>query len=444
MKKIIIIISVFFACLVFISGIFLVRHHHRLNVVLITIDALRWDHLGFMGYGKDTSPALDNISKNSFLFTHVITQANFTPPSICSLLTSTYPGKHKVFDFGYEISKDVVSIAEILKKKGYFTALISEHAAFDIIKGLDKRFDLFEISGVEKSEFKEKIKGFLNINKKPFFLYLHLMSPHADFKFLPVGYQRLFSPEDYFSQTINTLKSQGNKILPNVLEPGINDISYYLARYDSAIKYADSQIAYLLNMLDGKKLTDKTLIIISSDHGELLGEHGYYFHHRTPGMYEQEIKVGCLIYHRNHIEGFNTIGQQVESIDIMPTILDYLKIPKNRDMQGVSLYPLIKGDNNYEKKYAFSFSFSRGSVNHVVRTDKHKLLLQHGGVLSLFDLSLEESAQNDIYTTESVIGKELNLVLDDYIKENFSFRLEEHIQLSEKEKMRLRSLGYTY
>lgn len=109
-------IFLFLFILIFLRVINFYYKSNKINVILIIIDALRWDHLGCLGYDKDTSPTLDYLAENGVLFTQVITQGNWTTTSMPSILTASYPLRHRVIEFGQTISNETISIAEILKK----------------------------------------------------------------------------------------------------------------------------------------------------------------------------------------------------------------------------------------------------------------------------------------------------------------------------------------
>jgi len=413
------------------------------NVILIMIDALRWNHLGCLGYDKDTSPTLDYLARNGVLFTQVITQSSWTAPSVPSILTSTYVGRHKVYNFGDVISKDVVSIAQILKKRGYLTAAISEHTSPECIGDIDRGFDLFKSANAEEGEWIKNIDNFFKTAKEPFFIYFHFEGTHSPFTRIPESYHNLFPQEDYPDKELLISLSEfheKNKLESGLIENGITNLAYYLSKYDAAIRYVDIQVAYLLNRLKKFKLEDNTLIIVTSDHGELLGEKGWYFFHGTSKLQEKEIKIGSIIYHKDNVKSGCIITQQVESIDIIPTILDYLKISKDKKMQGVSFYPLIKGKSGYDKKYAFS-SFNRNC--HVVRTNRYKLVVHLGETTELFDLSSDSGEGRNIYEDNTVVSSELMQVFNSYFRENFTpFSKGEVIELPEEEKEKLRNLGY--
>ncbi|MFH1039270.1 MAG: sulfatase [PVC group bacterium] len=322
-----------------------------INVILIVIDALRADHLGCYGYEKETSPHLDALAGRGVLFKNCYTQSTWTKPSVASLLTSLYPSRHGTTLHAQELPGELITIAEIVRDKGYITYGLVMNPNLKKIFNFDQGFDFFDdhlmgdklYYGVLR-QLGQKPPYFLRIfknrfnthvrdnallantniipwlkkyNNQNFFVYIHYMDPHAPFT----------PPPPY------------NEMFPYV--KGDKD-SRTISRYDGEIRFVDVQINTLIGELKSLKIYDKTLIIITSDHGQAFGEHGDYGHGKT--IYQDQLKVPLLIKCPGNFYGGRVVEGPVRSIDIVPTILDVLDISSDVPWEGVSVLPLIKNE----------------------------------------------------------------------------------------------------
>ncbi|MCM8784413.1 MAG: sulfatase [Candidatus Omnitrophica bacterium] len=349
------------------------------NVILITIDSLRPDHLGCYGYHRNTSPNIDKLAREGVIFKNVIAQSNHTSSSLPSIMTSTYLHTHRVYDYGYDLDKNLSTLAEIMKANGYQTwSWIGNR---DILTGanyLEHGFDVQESFTVKESRkiiygVIEKIKA--NYKKSPIFLWVHYFDTHAPYD-VPEPYPSFFPYYDIVNIPILSSTSErpedyeGRGGIPGyVAEFGITNVDYYIAKYDRAINYVDAQIGLLTETLEKLRLDNRTLIIITADHGEFLGEHNIFFSHVIP-MFDEVIKVPLIIKYKGRLPENRVIETQVETIDIMPTILDLVGIKKPPYIQGVNLFSFFRKF----KKYALSENGKKGVFHYCIRTNGWKLL----------------------------------------------------------------------
>ena len=363
-----------------------------MNVIMISLDILRPDHLGAYGYQKGTSPQIDRFAKQSVLFENAIAQSYLTPVAQMSVFTGQYPRINGMVSF--EVNKDKVSevtLPEILKYYGYETAAVLTSPElfmrYDTESGkiinpkdvFSRSFDFFgrtlpnDTGSVRVSP--SGALDWLKANKnKKFFLWIETGMLHPPFsQTVPAPYKTKFDPPNYtpfYEQfPIRLGRENVDKGVPTEVlfhtyrgdyyldfEPihhlTENDVKFINGRYDAGVYYTDMFIGELLDLLDSLKLSGKTLVVLHSIHGESLGEHGYFFHY---DVYDTEVKTALMFRLPNNERGGTRISRQVQGIDIMPTILDYLQIPPNHEAQGVSLIPLIKGEEaNFKgQEYAF-------------------------------------------------------------------------------------------
>lgn len=386
----------------------------RPNILIITIDALRPDHLGCYGYRRDTSPNIDTLSKEGILFRQAIAQASWTVPSVVSLLTSAYPFSHGVKKLGDYFPSQFISLPRILKTKGYVTGCITSLGAFDAIINMDNEFDLFHSVDtyhllpsphnladnelLKIFEITGKVTNLIEKNRhKKFFFWVHFVDTHFPPLNPPQPYHDLFVNDRYAELKeyvhINKQLSGVNGLPPMLVRQnnGIADLNYYIAVYDGAIRYVDEQIGTILKYLKKVNLDKNTLVIVSADHGEGLGEHGLYFNH-SHYLYDELIKVPLIIKYEGLIPKNEIIGNQVQHIDIAPTILDILAIKKPSTMEGKSLLPLI-----YKQEEPDKFAFSNFAELFSIRTPEWKLIYN------------EEKKESELYNSQKDPG-ELNNV----------------------------------
>jgi arylsulfatase A-like enzyme/Tfp pilus assembly protein PilF len=306
-----------------------------LNILLISIDTLRADHLGIYGYDKIETPCIDELGSNGIVFSHAYAQCPVTLPSHTSILSGTYPVYHGVRNNGnFIVPETLTTVAEILKGKGYFTAAVVGAFVLDSRFGLDQGFDLYldnmaedkgsrligfsEISAKAVTEKAGDIIRQKRGNGKPFFLFVHYFDPHA-----------LYQPPYPYSS------------------------KYADHPYDGEIAFVDEQIGLLIETLKKAKVFDRTLVVITSDHGEGLMEHDEMTHGIF--VYDTTLHIPLIFSHPLLCKGPRVIEDIVETVDIVPTVLDLagVDVPKETGIQGKSLLPLIKGATGVDEPFVY-------------------------------------------------------------------------------------------
>jgi len=323
------------------------------NIVLITIDTLRADHLGCYGYERNTSPNIDALARRSVLFRTAITPRTKTAPAVASILTGQYPHTHEVRNNRVPLPKKAMTLQEILRDNNYLTAaVLGNYMLKRELSGLSPGFVLYddrmpnrELNRNLYENTAEQINrsafNWLEENhKKRFFLWIHYQDPHGPYT-APREYQDTFS--HHKNQYIPIGKVQSYQRLPQIKEDdGKVDAASYRDAYDAEILYCDDSVGKLIAKLRELVLED-TVIILAADHGESLGEHDYYFGHGK-FVYEACSRVPLIIYTPSATKKAVRIEEQVNLMNIAPTILDLAGIPIPDEMEGMSLIPLIKGE----------------------------------------------------------------------------------------------------
>ncbi|GIW42691.1 MAG: hypothetical protein KatS3mg076_3268 [Candidatus Binatia bacterium] len=266
----------------------------RLNVVLVVVDTLRADRLGCYGARRNTSPALDRLARDAVRFERAYATAPWTKPSVASIFTGLYPSAHGATSVQATLRTEVPTLAELLRKRGYRTYGVVSGlfvaAKYGFRRGFE-RYDQSEVGGpnhVSTPGVTEKALRFLEeAGEGPFFLFVHYFDPHYTYLrhpevgFAPPRAGRLEGPWHILRL---------RQILPT-LTP--EEVRFLLDLYDEEIRFTDGGIGKLVGALEERNLLDRTLFVVTSDHGEEFLEHGWLGHTRS--VYEEVLRVPLIV-----------------------------------------------------------------------------------------------------------------------------------------------------
>lgn len=339
------------------------------NVLFISIDTLRADHTSYHGYQRKTTPFIDDMAEKSYTFFDASVQSSKTLPSIASMMTSMYPGSINITSNGHVLSHKFLTMAEVMKKHRFYTIAYTTNGVLISKKGIAQGFDEFYFYPDNASQLTERAinrlkKGF-ELNKK-LFMWLHYIDPHGPYT-PPAPYNEVFIRDNFYDPSFKVnleytpLKGYNKNYILGAVpiyqqqvfkgDTRKNELDFYISQYDGEIRYIDEEIKRLINYLNKSKLLKKTIVIFTSDHGEALGEHNYYFEHGW-FVYQDQIHVPLFIYIPDTEKG-KKIREPIELIDLAPTIFEMLKIPIPKSFQGSSLLPLIVGKSR-DKSFIYS------------------------------------------------------------------------------------------
>jgi len=393
----------------------------RLNVLLITLDTTRADRIGAYGYAKAKTPNLDVIARNGVRFANAYAQVPLTLPSHSSIMTGTYPLTHGVHNNGtYVLPAGAVTLAKVLKDHGLKTAAFVASFSVDSRFGLDKGFDVYDDNFQEGTPFKainaerkaEQVLGvftpwFDKIKDDQFFCWLHFFDPHLPYS----------PPSPYREQFADRL-------------------------YDGEICYMDFIIGQVMRKLLDRNLLGRTLIVVAGDHGEGFGEKGESGHGIF--LYDNVLRVPLMFYSENHLPAQKVVESRVRLIDIMPTILDLMNIPKPDPVQGRSLLPYIQRkekadlDSYIETVYPkenFGWAPLVGFISGVwkyIRAPHEEL----------YDLKADPGEEKNAIAAAAKPAAELKTKLDDTLRAAVVPGVSAKQALTSEDQARLRSLGY--
>jgi arylsulfatase A-like enzyme len=287
------------------------------NILLVTIDTLRADHLSCYGYHRKTSPNMDALAAQGVRFEHAYCTIPLTGPSHVSLFSSRYPQEHGVRINGVPIPKDSkwLYLPQILRRFGYFNAaFVSAWPLVSHLTGFSHWFQVYDqdmkrsYQFLSSSRFAEDVTpraiSWLEDQRvEPFFLWVHYFDPHAPYHLR----KRFADPATNGHATTP----------PSEVSAAMTD---RIRRYDSEIGYVDHHLGLLLRALDKAGVTDSTLLVLTSDHGESLGEHDYVGHGRH--LYDSILRVPLIVRYPGHIKPGKVIATPVSLLDVTPTILE--------------------------------------------------------------------------------------------------------------------------
>jgi len=316
------------------------------NVVLISIDSLRADHLGCYGNEHDTSPAIDRVARDGVRFANAMSATSWTLPSHMSLLTGRYLLSHGVISQTDQLPTGVPTLAEMLRRDGFSTGGVVSALWLRPQYGFGRGFDYYDDSSVEGKAWYEEltlepapnvtnhaVEWLRQQHGRRFFLFVHFWDVHYDYT-PPAPYDKMFDPDYQGSVTgANFMHSKAiRRGMPQ------RDLQHVLALYDGEVRWVDDHVAKILAALDEIGVSDRTAVIVTADHGDEFFEHGGKGHQRT--LYREVVHVP-LIMRVPGIEPGRVVQDPVSLVDVMPTVLDLTGAHTPPGIDGASLTPAL-------------------------------------------------------------------------------------------------------
>jgi len=311
------------------------------NVILISIETTRADHLGCYGYKRMTSPVIDNLAGEGAMFLNMHVQRGETWPSLTSMMTSLYPVNHGVRHNGHMLPPSKISLAEILKNNKYRCGAFLTNAVYAKWRGFDHKFANAEESEDDVKATQKAIEWLKDQHDKKLFLWIHYWQPHRPYQ-PPLPYDRIFDPD--YTGRLDGSNYQMNEITLKKLDLDDADLNHIISLYDGSILFIDDQIKLLFQTLDDLGIKENSIIIVTADHGEDLYQHNYYFYH-SGSVYSSSLRIPFIIKLPDQRMENKKIEEIVQGIDIAPTILDLLDISIPEHFEGQTLKSLILSES---------------------------------------------------------------------------------------------------
>ena len=376
----------------------------KYNLLIISIDTLRADHLKCYDYNRDTSPHLDQLAREGALFENLTAAASWTVPSHMSMFTSLYPSVHGVQAFGGRLGEGVPTLAQCLAKNGYVTAAFVTGPALNHHYGFNRGFQFyddftvgltFENVDVQNNGLDQVITDPVTTNlatqwlkkhcRGNFFLFLHYWDCHYDYT-PPAPFDRKFDPDYKGEENGRSIFMREPDILKYI---SATDLAHMMALYDGEIAFTDKHVGKILQVLQDLGLSEKTLVVVLSDHGEAFLEHGKIRHGNS--LYEEVLHVPLIMRLPGVIPAGKRIVGNVSHVDLMPTVLGLLHLASPLQVQGIDLSPVILSDKPVPERLIYSELTFSGLRLRAVRWGNHKLL---GTMGTIAGARLEEVAGN--------------------------------------------------
>jgi arylsulfatase A-like enzyme len=421
----------------------------RPDVILISIDTLRPDHLGAYGYSRPTSPTFDATAQAGVLFEDVTSPSPWTLPAHVSLLSGLYPSHHRIISLDRALDAKIPTLASILADAGYDTAAVINSYTLSRRYGLDRGFRRFrrvkEKPVNPSTEITDQAIEWLEEPREhPIFLFVHYYDVHSDYRSLP-NFERQFANE--YEGEFDGSTSQLMDVRYGRRTLNQQDVGHLLDLYDAGIRQMDTELARFLSRLD-RGLLDHALLVLTSDHGEEFLEHGGVLHGRT--QFQEVLRVPLTIRGPGVPEAVR-VSTPVSLVDIVPTLLALLEIRSPENLDGVDLSPLWKGEGERlenrplfgEADHRHSFKDSTRSV----RQGGHTFHLDPiTGKFELYDLERDPEERTNVADSQRGVADQLRKQLFRFMRSAAETRadiLRPATPLTPEEIKRLRELGYT-
>ena len=389
----------------------------RPNVLLLSVDTLRRDHLGCYGHERDTSPHLDALARTGVVFDRAVSPCCWTLPSHASMLTGLYPAYHGLQDDGVMLPEEVPTLAEGLQALGYRTLAVVSHVyvskAFDLQRGFDLFDDSLILGGKTNPVAGQVVERFLRHlgrePRQPFFAFVHFFDPHWDYA-APAPFRGRFAnprydgPVDGTYQQMLTYNARGKRM-------SRADRRQSKALYDEEIAYVDFEIGRLLGALGERGLLDDTVVVFTADHGEEFEEHGRIGHAKT--LFAEQLDVPLIIAGPSGLPPGSRRSDLVSLVDLAPTLLE---LAGGRPMEGAHGSSLLREGSS---RVVFAESIRFGTEIRAVQKDGHKLIHYPGEDRWLFYDLLEDPTEQRP-RSEDPTGGELTAVLREYAERSDS------------------------
>ena len=413
----------------------------RPNIILITVDTFRPDHLGYYGYPRDTSPHLDAFSREGVFFKQAFSTSGWTTPGLISILTSLYAPTHGVDLRGRRLAPGVVTLPDALRAAGYRAPDIFFLTVLPNFENLGFEPYAKRVEYIDRGNevffkwLEEEGRG-----ERPFFLYYHYRDLHLPYNpgeayesmFMPAAYRpgggllsglrRFLVKEKMAAVKRNVMLVRG------AVDFGAADSQWVRALYDGEIRRMDEELfGPLRRLLAERDLGRNTLVVVSADHGEELLDHGLVGHVSTfkeGRLYDEITRIPLIFWLPGALPAGRVIEQPVQCIDLMPTVLDLLDLPASPQAQGRSLLPLMEGGQGPRRPLFFETSGGGYTASakqyrqryRAVRTQRWKLIYDGPeDDYALYDLAADPGERRDVKEAHPAVGDSLLRLLNEWV-----------------------------
>jgi arylsulfatase A-like enzyme len=439
----------------------------RLNVVLISLDTTRRDRLGLYGYERGTTPRLDAFAQQAVVFEDAVATAPYTLPSHATLFSGTYPAFHGAHHPAHALDLTrIPMLADVLREAGWATRAqtgggylssdygfghgFSSYGNSDPIWDWDHPVAKARIPSAEARAASARahvphtwgaaLDWMTERRDVPFFLFVQTYAVH-DYRPPAAMVKRFVSPEGQPVVPLRRFVTQKEQPYTEAEHRYLSDV------YDAGLFWVDGHVGALLDRLDALGLTDDTIVIVTADHGEELGERGFNGHGQS--LKQELLSVPLLL--RLPGTGPCRVTEPVSLVDVAPTLLDLVGLPRPEAMQGRSLRPLWERQPGFRPSPVLSQvdsnvsrqqSYRLGAVKIVVGDPDAVVELPAERLLSLYDLSVDPDEETSLHEDRAEQGVELSAQLERLLRMKGDVSEPVEVELGEQTLEQLRQLGY--
>jgi arylsulfatase A-like enzyme len=453
------------------------------NIVLVVLDATRAANLSCYGYERPTTPHLDRFAEDAVLYERAISPAGWTLPSHASMFTGLYPSSHGAHDQHKRLEPGIPTLAEVLRANGVRTAAICHNPYAGPVTGLDRGFELFNEPRDRRSRLRRVrrvvqrgsraarravgradsgarattasarrlIRDFAKA-RQPFFLFVHYDEAHAPYR-LPASADQ-FLPAGTRMREALRVNQDPWRYLIDPTSMTERDFEVLTGLYDGASNYLDEPFDELVSSLRDARILDSTMVIVTADHGENIGDHGMMAHKYC--LYDTLLHVPLIVRFPAGTAAANREPRQVQTLDLMPTVLGMLGLEppdgarpfEGRDLLSPEGHPYTVAEQSRPDLRRFGERFPGVDVSRfdralaAIRTDEYKFTWASDGLHELYDLRSDPGETHNVVDDRPDVASALAAQLSPHIDRLTADDTAEQPEFGGAVAERLRSLGY--
>ncbi len=428
------------------------------NLVLITLDTFRADHVGALGAEGDPTPNLDALAARGVLFERAYSQIPVTGPSHASILSGRYPWTHETLANGVAMPDQVPLLSEMLGRRGYLTAAFVSAFVLDGVFGYDRGFQVYddafhEPKGVSDlsplrawEQYRVRTGEIAEVERRgdhtvdealdwldtvggdqPFFLWVHLFDAHGPYA-PPPPYDALYYDGDPRDPSHTSMqRATGVASYMRASLAGITDLAWPVAQYRGEVTFVDAQLGRLVEGLDRREGPGETIVVVVGDHGESLTEHDYYFNHGAR-LYTPSTHVPLVIVAPGALPAGRRVSPVVENVDLLPTLLHLLGLEPLDDLPGEDLVPLCQHDGAPATDQALTVTFDRDANRETGERMRYRMIGIRG---SGYSFIYRERGDEELYLLSEDPGETENragLASDLYLVQDLTAHAEQILE----------------
>jgi arylsulfatase A-like enzyme len=322
------------------------------NLFIVLVDTLRADRVDTSGETRSLTPVLDSLANTSTVFHNAYSTSSWTSPAVASLFTSRYPSQHGVLEFDSALPAAEVTLAEILKQRGYQSGGFSSNLLIGDSRGFQQGFQLFRTQGLRTINGMANAERTSSTGKRamdwidslpkdpgaPIFVYLHVIDPHAPYAPDSNAMGRVFGkrPRPNVDRVNAVMQTHITNEIPEDTRREVRGL------YDAEVSSMDTGLGHFFSELAARNLLQNSIVVVTSDHGEELWDHDMFGHHHS--LYEEVLRVPVLIRLPGQTSRRDVV-EEISLVDIAPTLIDLLRDAPVAAFEGRSLVPWMSTDS---------------------------------------------------------------------------------------------------